>query len=132
MTAYSTEISVCARFSELPGLLSSIADQAAGLGIPAEDSLRLQLVVEELFTNTIAHGHRGDSEHPVFLTLGRDKNTSHLRYADDAPPFDLFVFGQKTALTVKVGGLGINLIRGLCTRCEHRRIDGRNVTEIEL
>ena len=102
MTAHSTDIFVSARYAELPGLLASVAEQAAGLGVAADDSLRLQLVVEELFINTISHGHRGDSEGRVSLTLGRKNGGLTLRYEDDAPPFDNSEIGQNFRSTVAV------------------------------
>ena len=132
MTAYFTDISVSARYSELPGVLSSLTERAASLGIAAEDRLRLQLVTEELFTNTIAHGHHGDSEHKVCLALGHHDSVLTLRYEDDAPPFDLSEIGQKTPATVTIGGLGIGLIRGMSKAVRYRRLGSLNVTEIDL
>ena len=132
MSAHFTDISVSARFSELPGLLATIAQRATELGIPADVALRLQLVVEELFTNTVSHGYQGGSENRVRLALGRHDDVVTLRYADEAPAFELMEIAEKTASTVALGGLGITLIRGLCKSVRHQRRDGRNVTEIEL
>lgn len=132
MSAHFTEISVGARFAELPGLLEAIAGQAAGFGISADDLLRLQLVAEELFTNTITHGHQGDSEHMVGLSLRREDAVLTLRYEDEAPPFDLTKIPSKTASTVAIGGLGIGLIRGMCKAIRYQRLDQRNITEIEF
>jgi anti-sigma regulatory factor (Ser/Thr protein kinase) len=132
MTAYFTDISVSARYAELPGLIARVAEQAAGLGVAADDSLRLQLVIEELFTNTIAHGHQGDSEHRVSLALGHNDGILTLRYEDDAPPFDNSEIGQNFRLTVEVGGQGLGLIHGMCKAIRHQRLGLRNITEIEL
>lgn len=132
MSAHFTEISVGARFAELPGLLEAIAGQAAEFGIAADELLRLQLVAEELFTNTIIHGHQGDSEHMVGLGLRREDAVLTLRYEDDAPPFDLTKIPPKTASTAAIGGLGIGLIRGMCKAVRYQRRDQRNITEIEF
>jgi serine/threonine-protein kinase RsbW len=132
MTAHFTDISVSARYSELPGLIARIADQAAGLGVAADDSLRLQLVIEELFTNTIAHGHHGDSEHKITVALGRHDGVLTLRYEDDAPPFDNSKIGQNFRLTVEVGGQGLGLIHGMCKAIRYQRLGQNNVTEIEF
>jgi len=132
MTAYFTDISVSARYSELPGVLSSLTERAASLGIAAEDQLRLQLVIEELFTNTIAHGHHGDSEHKVCLALARNDSVLTLRYEDDASPFDLSEMGQKSALTEAIGGLGIGLIHGMSKAIRYRRQGSLNITEIDF
>jgi anti-sigma regulatory factor (Ser/Thr protein kinase) len=132
MTAYSTDISVNARYDELPGLTARVADQAAGLGVAADDSLRLQLVIEELFTNTVTHGHQGDSEQKVSVALGRNDGILTLRYEDDAPPFDNSRFGQNFRLTVEVGGQGLGLIHGMCKAIRYQRLGQHNVTEIEF
>ena len=36
-------------------------------GVAAGDTLRLVLVLEELFTNTVMHGHRRDCDAPVLI-----------------------------------------------------------------
>ena len=132
MTAHFTDISVSARYAELPGLIARVAEQAASLGVAADDSLRLQLVVEELFTNTITHGHRGESEHKVSLALGRKDGILTLRYEDEAPPFDNSEFGQNFRSTVEVGGQGLGLIHGMSKAIRYQRQGQRNITEIEF
>jgi serine/threonine-protein kinase RsbW len=132
MICHFTEISVNARYSELPGLLAATARAAVDLGATDDDAKRLQLVIEELFTNTIGHGHGGDSDHCVHLAVGRNGQALAVRYADEAPPFDFLEFGQKKAPTVALGGMGIPLIRGLCKTLRYAWRDGRNVTEIEF
>lgn len=132
MFCHFTEISVAARYSELPALLAATARAVADLGATDDDAKRLQLVIEELFTNTISHGHGGDSEHCVHLGIGRDGQALVARYEDEAPPFDFLDFGQKKAPTVALGGLGIPLIRGLCKTLRYACHDGRNVTEFQI
>lgn len=132
MSAHFTDISVSARVAELHGLLDAIASQAAELGIAADDAVRLQLIAEELFTNTIAHGHQGDSDRPVVVSLHRTSGVSTLRYEDDAPPFDLTKIPQKMASTAAIGGLGISLIRGMSKALRHQWRDQRNIVEVDL
>ena len=97
-----------------------------------DDALRLQLIAEELFANTIAHGHKGDSDRTVMLSLRRADGVSTLRYADDAPPFDISKIGQKFASANAIGGLGISLIRGMSTALRHVRQGRLNITEVDL
>lgn len=132
MSCHFTEISVAARYSELPGLLAATARAAGELGAGEDDAKRLQLVIEELFTNTISHGHGGDSDHAVRLAIGRNGQALAARYEDEAPPFDFLNFGQKMPPTVALGGLGLPLIRGLCKTLRYTCRDGRNVTEMEI
>jgi anti-sigma regulatory factor (Ser/Thr protein kinase) len=82
-----------------------VAD-ARQLGVSDEDSRRLQLIAEELFTNTVAHGFGHDSEAPVRLELERHASGITLRYSDSAPAYDPTANPQQTASADKAGGLG--------------------------
>lgn len=132
MSAHSTEISVAARSPELPRLLGMLDACADPLGIAPDDVLRLQLIAEELFTNTVAHGHGGDCDAPVSLKLSRNEGGLLLHYVDAAPPFDPFEIGQNSPSTASIGGFGIELIRGISRQCRYRRQNDRNVIDIEL
>ena len=48
---------------------------------------RTRIVVEELFTNTIKYGYRGECDRPVRLKLVIDP-AIHLTFEDDAAHFD--------------------------------------------
>ncbi|MBL8429695.1 MAG: ATP-binding protein [Dechloromonas sp.] len=132
MTSHFTDISVSARSSALSSLLASVSEQAASLGVTAEDSLRLQLVVEELFINTITHGHQGDSDHKVGVVLRHENPALSLRYEDDAPPFDTSKIGQNSRSTAEVGGQGLALIHGMSKATHYQRQGQRNITKIEF
>jgi serine/threonine-protein kinase RsbW len=132
MAANFTDISVSARLSELPGLMQKLAEVAQRLGIPADDSLRLQLIVEELFTNTVTHGFRQDCAAPVTLSLAVSPSGPLLRYADSAPAYDPSQAPEQVASGETSGGLGITLIRGMSQTYRYRRLGDRNVSEIQL
>src|SRR5207237_838883 len=77
--------------------------------------LRLTLLVEELFTNTIVHGHGADTESPVSLAFEIQPGAIGLTYEDMARPYDPFarVRVPDAALGVEeqpVGGLGVVLV----------------------
>jgi len=72
-------------FSEVEALLREFALDA---GLCHEDSMRLLLIVEELFTNTVRHGHGGDCDAPVDVTLGAAAAHLELAYEDTAPQYD--------------------------------------------
>ena len=103
--------------------------EAAELG--REDRHKLTLIVEELFTNTVNHGHRGDSDAPVSITFEEDKGSVQLIYEDSAPPFDPLAAGKRTDIesTIKerrVGGLGIFITIGLTEQADYSYVEGRN------
>ena len=49
-----------ARFGMLPATAAFVAGFCARHGIARNDALRLTLIVEELFTNSMAHGYGGE------------------------------------------------------------------------
>jgi len=100
-------------------------------GVGREDCLKLVLIVEELFTNTVTHGYRGESGSPVWVGFHSSESGLTLRYEDAAPPHN--PFGEfrpmDTAFLVEqqpVGGLGLKLIRNLATDAVYSREGERN------
>ena len=96
-----------------------------------EDRHKLTLIVEELFTNTVTHGHRGDSDAPVSISLAHDNGVMELLYEDSAPPFNPLSAGQRTDIdsTIKerrIGGLGIFITVGLADGASYSYVEGRN------
>ena len=103
----------------------------AGAGIARDPCLRLNLVLEELFTNTIRHGYRAGSEAPVWISLARGDGKLRIVYEDAAPPFNPYAWlaaatsaGQQPVR--RPGGLGILLTRELAASREYAYVFGRN------
>jgi len=132
MNEHSTEISVPARHQALAQMNAGIADACAGLGISGTDCLRLQLVAEELFINTIDHGLQGNSDSFVRLVVGRDDGGLTLRYEDEAPAFNPFLPPAIPAGDDSIGGLGLALLGGMSRTQHYRREAGRNIVELGL
>jgi anti-sigma regulatory factor (Ser/Thr protein kinase) len=102
-------------------------------GIGSAVMLRLMLVVEELFTNTVAHGHGGDCDAPIRLELSAGTAEVTLLYEDAAPPFDplAYLAARPPALDAPpadraVGGLGIHLVEQVAASARYAREDGCN------
>jgi serine/threonine-protein kinase RsbW len=126
-----------ARRDTLPAVADFIADVCAAGGVPRKACLRLTLLVEELFTNTMVHGHGADSESPVWLTFAVRTDGISLTYEDTAPPHDPFakVRVPDDTLTVDdrpVGGLGVLLITAMAEHVEYARVGGRNRISLVL
>ena len=58
-----------ARLAELRRIGAFLEGFCADSGLERERCLRLNLVLEELFINTVNHGHRGDSDAPIWIVL---------------------------------------------------------------
>src|SRR3954465_12741967 len=77
-----------ARGGELGRIGTFLNDFCVRQAIGRERCLKLNLVIEELFTNTVRHGHRGDCEAPVWVSIAAGPAAVHVTYEDTAPPFN--------------------------------------------
>jgi len=127
------DCSVPARMASLVEAIEFVEAFCADRGVAVSDGLRLSLVVEELFTNTVVHGHGGDSDAPVRLGLRADATHLELSYEDSAPPFDPLERLARSPVDPAagvgdrpIGQLGIALVVSLAERISYGREDGRN------
>jgi anti-sigma regulatory factor (Ser/Thr protein kinase) len=106
-------------------------------GVSRDSCLKANLVLEELFLNTVRHGHRGGSDAPVWIGLTAQEGRIELTYEDQAAPFNPFAPGthdmlQALAGARKEGGLGVLLAQGLTARAEYAYLFGRNRIRVVL
>ena len=128
-------IEVPARFSSLDILLDRVATACKSAGFDVEFSRRAELVIEELFANTINHGYGGESDQPVWIKASPTEVGLFVEYQDACPPFDpLKPVATPTYLDPdrSVGGFGRRLIVDLATTSTYKRQDGRNVVSFEF
>jgi anti-sigma regulatory factor (Ser/Thr protein kinase) len=106
-------------------------------GVARPQLLRLNLVIEELFTNTVRHGYRGDCDEPVWVTLEAPPGSVRVTYEDTAPPFNPYAHlklksPDSTLERFKVGGLGVLLTNELAAARDYAYVFGRNRIRLTL
>jgi serine/threonine-protein kinase RsbW len=128
----------------IPARLARMRDLRAFLEVFCADShiggdtcLRLNLILEELFTNTVRHGHGGDCDAPVWVSLARRSGQVRVTYEDTAPPFNPYARlpaqSPDTTLEMrKLGGLGVLLTRGMAASRDYAYVFGRNRIRLAL
>jgi serine/threonine-protein kinase RsbW len=128
-----------ARMSMLHETRVFVEGFAARHGMDEADALRLELVIEELFSNTVTHGYGGDSDEAIEITLVVAYGRATVVYEDAAQPYDPLakLAALRATLTAPleqrpVGHLGVPLIAGLVERADYRRDGGRNRLELFL
>ncbi len=131
-----------ARMANLSEALAMLARECEAQGVATEDVLRLSLVVEELFTNTVQHGHGGDCDEPVCMGWHAEPQHLVLRYADRAPAFDprpqalapLHPDDTESGdvLQRPVGRLGLVLVGQLSQSLDYAREEGWNTLRLRL
>jgi anti-sigma regulatory factor (Ser/Thr protein kinase) len=106
-------------------------------GIAREQCLRVNLVLEELFVNTVRHGHREECDAPVWVFLAREESGLRVTYEDTAPPFNPCAPSRRHPGDLpleerKVGGLGVVMARELASAIDYAYLFGRNRIELTL
>jgi serine/threonine-protein kinase RsbW len=101
--------------------------------VAAEDALRLTLIVEELFTNTVTHGHGGDCDEVIRVRMTVEPAAVSLLYEDAAPAHDILarlatlqVQADAEPWARQVGGLGVLLVARICEGARYAFEEGRN------
>ena len=130
---------VCARREALVEAIAFVEAVCDAHGVARGDCLRLSLVLEELFTNTVKHGHGGGSDAPVRVGLLVQASELELRYEDSAAPFDPLTQVPRTVKDLEgegherpVGGLGIALVASLAARFDYAYEGGWNRLRVAL
>ena len=114
------------RMDAFPRLAVLAEQAAAAAGFPRDDMLRLRLVIEELFTNTVMHGHGAASEAPIRLTLESHAGRVAVTYEDTGPPFDPTTVAASEPPGRSPGGLGLVLVKQLGRELTYTRLPDHN------
>jgi anti-sigma regulatory factor (Ser/Thr protein kinase) len=99
---------------------------ARDCGLADDERARLLVILEELFTNVVAHGHAAQfTAGNVAVALGRRRGRLTIDFVDDGPPFDPLAHPRPDLDTPAeqrlIGGLGIAIVRALVDRARYRR-----------
>jgi serine/threonine-protein kinase RsbW len=125
-----------ARLGELRRIGTFLNDFCTRENVARDECLRLNLIVEELFTNTVRHGHRGDCDAPVWISVAAAPEAVRVTYEDEAPafnPYALFGSAPDTTLSLRrIGGLGVLLTRELASTRDYAYLFGRNRIRLTL
>jgi anti-sigma regulatory factor (Ser/Thr protein kinase) len=100
-------------------------------GLPDDERSRLLIILDELFTNAVTHGHAPyPAEGTIAVALGWKRGRLRISFVDDGLPFDPLAFRgpdlEGAAEERGIGGLGIHIVRSLVHQARYRREGDRN------
>jgi anti-sigma regulatory factor (Ser/Thr protein kinase) len=100
-------------------------------GLADDERGRLLVILEELFTNVVAHGYGGQwAAGSIVVTLGCRRGVLTIDFVDDGPSFDPLAHSEPDFESPPeqrpVGGLGIAIVRALADQASYRRESHRN------
>jgi anti-sigma regulatory factor (Ser/Thr protein kinase) len=112
--------------SELIRLEAFAEAFARDRGLADEERARLLVILEELFTNVVAHGYKGEFEaDSVAVALDWRRGRLTINFVDNGPPFDPLAHSAPNldapAEQRPIGGLGIAIARALVDRARYCR-----------
>ena len=117
--------------SEVARLMDRVEAQCHEWGLSEDDTVNLNLILDEFVSNVIRHGYDDDQAHEIHVALGLAGTVASIRIEDDAKPFNpLEAPPPDLDLPIEqrpIGGLGIFIARALADSVEYRRERGRNV-----
>ncbi len=121
--------------TSLPRVAAFVERFAETEGFDPMELYRINLALDELFTNTIEHGFPGrEQEADIAIAMRREGDTVVVRYEDNGPEFNpLQATEQDTELDLlerPIGGLGLQLIASTFDAVNYERTDDRNVTTL--
>jgi serine/threonine-protein kinase RsbW len=86
---------------------------------------RIEVLFEELVSNTIRHGFTKGSNQSIRVTVEQKSGTVELTFEDDGKPFNPLQAEPPDAFssidTARIGGLGIPLIAGLSAELRYEQ-----------
>jgi serine/threonine-protein kinase RsbW len=134
-----TRCDLKASMSCLPLATAFVEDFCRAHGIARNDALRLTLIIEELFTNTVEHGLGGEVDVHVRLALAAGPAQVAIVYEDEARPFDPLAHlaraqGEADAAIAGrgAGGFGLILVAGMAERLSYARDGAWNRIRVVL
>ncbi len=135
---YSSPYQICLtnQHQELEKLSDWVNVLAEQLNISPEIVFRLDLILAEIVTNIIDYAYGDEEEHLIEVELEYDEGKVTIRIEDDGIPFnplnDHHVKLADDLESVKIGGLGIHLIREYTDECNYQRIESKNCLELVI
>jgi serine/threonine-protein kinase RsbW len=130
-----SDLHIVNKVSELERVSAALEELSARWAISSKVTMQLNLVLEELVTNIMFHGHLDGQEHGIDIEFSRNDQVLSVVVTDDAPAFNLLEQPDDSRVDQpleerKIGGLGIHFVKTVMDRVEYVRRDGKNVVTL--
>ncbi len=116
--------------SELEALCQHLNKFGQVTGLSEACITDLNICLDELFTNIVSYGFEDDLEHIIWFTMNLDKQVLTSSIEDEGIPFNPLEKKNPEVpadlIDVRIGGLGIHIVRKLMDDIRYNREQGRN------
>ena len=121
--------------SQLETLAEFLENAASEWEIPLKDTMNLNLVLEELFTNIVFYGYTDQLPHEILIQMCLDQDQITVSLEDDGREFNpLTVPEPDRAGQIedrKIGGLGIFFVRNFTDDVTYQRLNNKNILTLK-
>ncbi len=121
--------------SEMRVLSNTVKEFCEENSLSGEVTHDIHLALEEIFSNIVFYGFQDQDEHQISISFSLRNNTLVLEIKDDGIPFN--PLESKTPdLEIPIeerdlGGMGIQIVRGLVDEIEYFRKQNKNILVIK-
>ncbi len=127
----SLKLDISVRSDSLTDVTTRVEEYCDAADIPMASAFKVNLVVQELVTNSLNHADFGERKPEISLAIRYDGRQIEMLFEDNANPFDPFTESPPPDLESsiserQIGGLGIHLIRSFSDRFSYEHVDGVN------
>ena len=123
------------RLSELKALHQHLKRWGGTIGLPDISISRINICLDELFTNIVSYGFDDDLQHKIKFKLSGDNSSVIINIEDTGIPFNplekIDPDFPENVESAKIGGLGIHIIRRLMDSVFYERKQGINKLTME-
>ncbi len=130
MVSHKYSFELKSDLSELKALCQHLNKLGQVTGLSEACITDINICLDELFTNIVSYGFEDDLEHIIRFTINLDNNVLTLNIEDDGIPFNPLEKKDPEIpadlIDVRIGGLGIHIVRKLMDDIRYKRKRGKN------
>jgi serine/threonine-protein kinase RsbW len=116
--------------SELKALYQLLNKFGQAAGLTEACITDVNICLDELFTNIVSYGFEDDLDHIIQVTMNMDNQVLTLSIEDDGIPFNPLEKKDPEVpadlVDVRIGGLGIHIVKKLMDDIRYQRKQGKN------
>jgi serine/threonine-protein kinase RsbW len=129
------QIELTNNLEELARLEAWLASWAEQMSVDSKTLFQLNLVCDELVTNTILYGCQSSVAHTIRISIWVDMDNIELTITDDGMAFDPLSLPspdvQASVEERRIGGLGIHFVRESMDEAIYERVDKLNILHMK-
>ncbi|MCU6791689.1 MULTISPECIES: ATP-binding protein [Paenibacillus] len=135
MSGECQQIELTNNLEELARLEAWLASWAEQMSVDSKTLFQLNLVCDELVTNTILYGCQSSVAHSIRISIWVDMDNIELTITDDGMAFDPLSLPspdvQASVEERRIGGLGIHFVRESMDEAIYERVDKLNILHMK-